>query len=89
MTASSELRAELDRLTDPPDGLNKLSRDDEWDAWFTEQIRNIAALAKIFPHNIRLHKRASPTERRILPAPVESLKTAYTSFGPLTQTATP
>lgn len=64
MDASLYLRKELDRLTSPPNRLNLKSPQADWDAWLTDQVRDIAELGKKHPHNIRLHTQCSATEER-------------------------
>jgi len=49
---NSELRAELYRLTLPPEGVNL--------GWLDVQVREMEALNERIPHSVRLHRRFSP-----------------------------
>src|SRR6266851_2943008 len=49
---NSELRAELYRLTLPPEGVDL--------GWLDVQVREMEALNERIPHSVRLHRRFSP-----------------------------
>ena len=59
------LRQELQRLTTPPACLDEQSNPDAWMTWLADQIDNVIALARNFPHHIEIYERSNSSTRRL------------------------
>ena len=49
----------------PPGSLTDQSGDGVWEEWLTHQIGNVANLALVHPHNIKLYERSNPATEKL------------------------